>query len=919
MAAGLISFFVACGCGGSGPATLGGSSGGGTTGLPGSTASNATAKFHVDVKTGKVSITPLNGNVASKAFRGSAIGFASTLLLDQPGNTGRKVMRVTLTNNSGEPINQNGAGVNVLFSTFTNVGAFSDLRPKTTVSTYAGSGALSSTDGPVSSATMIRPQGAVVAPDGALYFTEGNKIRRISGGYVSTFAGGGPAGYRDGAGTNALFNGPSGICCDSTYGTSFNFYVADTGNQRIRKISTDGRVTTVAGTGVAGLNNGTGDIAQFKNPYGVVVVGSYLYVTEDNNDIRKIDSIYSYNNQPSSYTVSTLAGSGAAGGGDGVGTAATFNHPRGITYDTTSGDLFIADMSSNMIRRVHPDTGEVVTIAGNGSGADLDGLGTAAKLFNPTGIVDLNGTLYVSEYSGKEIRQISIYNQGNNPNSSTPWYVATLAGTGVAGTANGTGDVATFTSPYLLTVDSASNLYVCDYGANTIRKVRPSTGFFPIGIATGAVPTEPVQLFNSDGVIPSSGYGTNLPYVTYPVSYTPGSSADKDWVFIVPSGVTAFEFSVTVEAATTYAAPLQVGTGAGSPNDDVRTYAGRTPGFVDGHLSESRFGNFYGIAMDSNGNMYVADTSNNAIRRVSADGQVSTVAGVVGKGAGNVDGNGATAQFNGPSGIAVSADGATLFVTDTGNNEIRRIANVGPTMDAANWSVTTIAGSATAGKTDGAGNLASFNAPFGIAISPGGLLYVTEKAGNRVRRVMYRGSDASVNTNWQVSTLAGDNTAVAGAAGSTDATGAAARFSSPLGIAIDRAGNVLVADSGNNRVRSITVDGVTTTLAGSTAGYADALGAAAQFSGPNGIAVDNSNYVYVSDGANNRVRRISPGGQVNTVAGAGTVGVTDGPGNTCRFASPGAIVVDSTASVYVSDYNMGTIRLVQPVLVGMKR
>jgi sugar lactone lactonase YvrE len=890
-------------------------------------------KFFVDAQTDEVTVGGDRPQTRA-VFRGSTIVFNSSQLLDQPGDSGRKVLQVSFTNRSGEPIGQmpNGTvtGMRVLFSAFTNTGSFTAPAAQTTVNTTAGTGAAGGANGPVGSATFNSPQGVAVDGSGAIYVSDftNNKLRKIKNGFVSTLAGSGSAGGTNGLGTAATFNGPNGIALNPVDGA---LIVVDNVGDRVRRVTPEGRVTLVAGTGAAGGSDGAGGSATFSAPRGVAVdAGGAIYVT-DNHRIRKVVLTSGADpTLPASYTVSTLAGTSTSGLADGTGSAAGFNTPSGIAVDS-GGTLYVADSSNNKIRRISA-AGEVVAIAGTGAAGTTDGAGSAATFNTPKGIATLNGALVVSDKLGNKIRQLTL-DSGASPGSADSWRVSTLAGTGAVGSTDGSGTAATFNGPALIAADGSNNVYIPDFSNNKIRKLAPTNGSFPVGVESGSAPAEQVQLDNADGVIPNQGAGANLPFINYAQSLQAGgTSAVQKWAFLIPSGVTAFQFTVSVEANTdTLAPPFAVdnsatpGSGAGSPNVDVRTLAGvgGSLGFIDGIAFQARFDLPVGVAVDRAGNLYVPDENTNAIRRISAAGIVSTVAGDVGVGtSGSTDGAGNFARFSGPSGVAVTLDGMTLFVADESNDKVRRIVLTSGSDPAnpASWIVSTIAGTGASGSADGTGDVATLSAPNGIALDAGGNLFVTENFGNRVRRLQFKGGDPSVASNWEVSLVAGDP---GGSTGTADGTGAAARFNGPADIAVDRAGTLYVADESNHRIRKITSPGAfgggaVTTLAGSTSGYADGVGSAALFTSPFGIAVDSAGFIYVTDisvvgdSLVGRIRRVSPGGVVETVAGTGTVGFADGTGDMAKFTSPYGLAVDAAGNLYVAD-NF-TIRLIQRVL-----
>jgi sugar lactone lactonase YvrE len=312
----------------------------------------------------------------------------------------------------------------------------------------------------------------------------------------------------------------------------------------------------------------------------------------------------------------------------------------------------------------------------------------------------------------------------------------------------------------------------------------------------------------------------------------------------------------------------------------VTTLAGSVNyGYADGTGAAAQFNLPEGVAVDASGNVYVADTGNNCIRKVTAAGVVTTLAGSVTNGF--ADGTGAAAQFNSPSGVAVDASG-NVYVADTYNNCIRKVTAAGV--------VTTLAGSVNYGYADGTGAAAQFSSPYGVAVDASGNVYVADSGNNCIRMVTAAGV---------VTTLAGSLYA-----GSADGTNAAARFNYPVGVAVDASGNVYVADFGNNCIRKVTAAGVVTTLAGSTEGYADGTGMAAQFNLPSGVAVDANGNVYVADYGNNCIRKVTATGVVTTLAGSVNYGYADGTGAAAMFYYPEGVAVDASGNVYVADtYN----------------
>jgi hypothetical protein len=649
-------------------------------------------------------------------------------------------------------------------------------------------------------------------------------------------------GSADGIGAAARFSEPLGVAVDG----AGNLFVADDSDNTIRKITPDGVVTTLAGTAyvlppcidlcsIPNANvDGTGAAARFSGPSGVAVdrAGNVFVADTYDNTIRKItpDGV-----------VTTLAGTASLEGGsmDGKGAAASFYRPFGVAVDGAD-NVFVADSSNNTIRKITPD-GVVTTLAGTaGSSGSADGVGAAARFCQPEGVaVDGTGNVFVADTYNHAIRKIT-------PDG----VVTTLAGTpGSSGSADGTASAARFSYPSGVAVDGAGNVFVADSSNNTIREITPEGVVITLAGTAGSSGS-------ADGVRDAARFW-----------HQSGLAVDETGnVFVADSG------NSTIRKIT--------------PDGLVTTLAGTAflYGSADGTGSAARFNNPWGVAVDGAGNVFVADWGNDTIRKITPDGVVSTLAGLAGT-SGSLDGMGAAASFNGPRGVAVDGAG-NVFVADSGNNTIRKITPAGM--------VATFAGTAgLSGSTDGTGAAASFNFPTGVAVDGAGDVFVADSYNCTIRKIAPTGV---------VTTFAG--TGYSGT-GSADGPRAAASFTRPEAVAVDGAGNLFIADPGNNTIRKITPDGMVATLAGTagSSGSADGTGAAASFNLPLGVGVDGAGNVFVADVGNNAIRAITPAGVVSTVVGvaaATPVGNFPGP-LPASIVSPYGVAIDSSSgSLYVT-------------------
>jgi len=604
-------------------------------------------------------------------------------------------------------------------------------------------------------------------------------------------------GWVDGLAKEARFSQPGGIAFDG----NGNIYVADTGNHTIRKITPDGVVTTLAGApGQAGSADGVGADARFFEPAAVAAdtAGNVYVADKSNHTVRKVTP---------EGVVSTLAGlAGTYGSADGMGADARFFGPEGVAIDA-AGNVYVADTNNLTIRRITP-AGQVTTLAGTARQyGSTDGLGAEARFgacitvdfsfpCGPTGLaIDRAGNVYVADSVNFTIRRITPAGQ-----------VTTLAGTaGQYGSTDGLGAEARFGDckslyglhvqcwkPTGLATDADGNVLVADTGTQKIRKVAP------------------------DGLV---------------------TTLNAAWTFNRPRGVAVGvdgSFIVADTDNSTIARIAADGAVIGL------TGAPAQSGSVDGLGGDARFSDSYGlrIAVDGAGNLYVADSGNFTIRRISPDGMVSTLAGAAGQW-GSADGVGTQARFGycgvssfkaipfcyGPTGIASDGSG-NVYVADMGalSTTIRKITAEGVVSTLAfSLETSSVYQPAIAVALDKAGNIYAGGrptypagvykiAPSGVvtnmapSITPEGL--ATDAAGN-----VYASFDQAifrVTPSGEVSTLAGSPSN----AGSADGTGADARFSTPRGLTVDRAGNVYVADAGNFTVRKVTPAGVVTTVVG---------------------------------------------------------------------------------------------------------
>ena len=703
--------------------------------------------------------------------------------------------------------------------------------------------------------------------------------------YLITTLAGGVTGYSDGTGAAASFIYPKGIAVDS----ASNAYVADTQSNTIRKITQSGVVTTLAGSAAyVGSADGAGALARFNGPTGIAVDSAGNVYTCDtlNFTVRKITP---------AGVVSTVAGiTGLQKAVDGTGTSAGFNYPVGMTIDS-SGNLYVCEPYVNLIRKITPagvvttinlsstiypqfiaidtsgnfyvtcinsyviykvtSTGLVSLLAGTtGSQGNADGESTAAQFGIPYGIsVDASGSVFVSDQKNETIRKIS------------NGIVSTIAGQNLISISpftNGTGSAATFSNLYGLAIDNSNKIYIGDIGSIRVGQVAS-----PPVINSQPMSTSQSVGYSATLSVSATGVGT-LSYQWYKngaaIVGATSSSLTFSSLSLTDSGTYSVTISNTYGSVTSTAVMESVTSGY-----SFSTYLN----------SAGLFNSAWGIAIDSQGNLYLTDTSENCIIKINTNKTISVFAGSQNY-AGFVDGVGVNARFNQPYGIAIDQSG-NLYVSEMGNHSIRKITSTGL--------VSTLAGSSTPGSQDGVGINARFSSPAGVAVDSFGNVYVADMGLAVIKEI----------------TPAGIVTTIAGAAynyGSLNGQGSAARFNNPAGIAVDGIGNIYVADTGNNILRKINSSGLVSTLAGTAGmgGGTDGVGSNALFAGINGLAVDSSGTIFATDSTNQTIKKITSLGVVSTIAGSALqAGLVNGVGSVNRFNGPYGIAVDSLGNLFI--------------------
>lgn len=658
------------------------------------------------------------------------------------------------------------------------------------ISTIAG-GAPPPTPIAAASASIGPPSGIVADPAGNVYFSSLNCVFKLDGsGILTRVAGNSRAGYSGDGGpaTSAQLNNPAGLAIDS----AGNLYIADYLNMRVRRVSPDGLIVTWTGSGAEGYS-----------------------------------------------------------GDGGAATSAQLDYPAGLAVDS-DGSLYIADLYNNRVRRVSK-AGIITTVAGGGSGGVVEGgPATGAQLGIFTSYtciaVDSASNLYIAD---------TFYNR-----------VLKVSKGGTITTIVDSASRTKLDSPIALAVDPAGDLFISDVGNNRVIKVFPS-GIVATVAGNGA-----------------SGYaGDGGTAVAAQLNGISSLAVGSDGSLILADFGNYRIRKVSLTSVITTIA-----------GNGLESYSGDGGPAINAQLN-IRLGN--GLAVRGLGDVFFSDSRNLRVRRILPDGSVNTIAGNGTSGDFGDGGLAISAQFGSPLGLALDPTG-NLYFAD-GFNRVRKISPLGI--------LTTIAGTGTSiNSVDNVpATTVSLNSPVGVALDSMGNLFIAEAL--RVRKVSPLGI---------ITTVAGNGSfGYSGDGGPA----ASAQLSFPTGLAVDSAGNLYFADTGNHRVRRVSAAGIITTVAGNgTYGYSGDGGPAtsAQLFSPLGLALDTAGNLYITDSRNERVRKVSPDGKIVTIAGNGAPGYSGdgGPASSAQLREPFSIALDSAGNVYVADSGNNALRLLKPNSTG---
>ncbi len=799
-----------------------------------------------------------------------------------------------------------------------------------TITTVAGSGPTGAANGGFSgdglaatSARLKLPEGVFVDAEGNIYIADRDnaRIRKVdTSGNISTVVGNGTKTFSGDGGpaTSASLNFPRGVFVDG----SGNIYIADTSNQRIRKVDTSAdTITTVAGNGTPGFSgdDGPATSASLNNPFSVFVDGSgNIYIGDQGNHrIRKVDT---------SGIISTVAGNDTAGfsGDGGPATSASLNNPFGVSVDG-SGNIYIADLSNHVIRKVDT-SGNINTVAGDGiAGFSGDGsAATSASLNGPRDVfVDVSGNIYIADNSNNRIRKVEgpaapppAPNIALDPVSidfdtllvgGLRQDSLTISNTGNdtlrLGTVSKTGpNIAAFSfNPILANLSGTAIVpggnikVIANFSPGAVGS-KSATLVIPSNDPDAAQDTVSVALTGVAVAPPVPNIAVNPDSVDFGTVQVDGSKSDTLMVSnvgtdtLVLSQATYGGPPFNVSLLGTYPHSIPPGglskiivqfqpSSAGAVSDTVRINSN-----------------------DPDTPVFEVPLAGEGVAPPPAPGPINTVAGGGTPPDGLGDGGQATdASLGAPGGVF--ADGAgNIYISDRNNNRIRKVDTSG--------NISTVAGNGTGAYSgdDGQATSASLFQPEGVFVDGSGVIYIADRLNERVRKI---------DTLGVITTVAGNGTQTS--SGDNGPATSAGLFR-PFDVFVHGSGNIYIAEQLGGRIRKVDTLGVITTVAGNgqTAFSGDdGQATSASLFYPSGVFVDGPGSIYIADYFNHRIRKVDTLGVITTVAGSGGTGNANGGfsgdgglATEARLDHPIGVSGDGLGNIYIAEQYSNRIRMV---------